>query len=77
MFFGLCNATASFERCMMVIFSNLIKNIMEVFMDAFSVQEMQLVLNWEKCKLMVREGIVLGHSVRKKHRSGSGKDQGD
>jgi hypothetical protein len=32
---GLCNAPASFPRCMMVIFSDLIKNIMEVFMDDF------------------------------------------
>jgi hypothetical protein len=34
--FGLCNTLASFQRCMMVIFSNLIKKIMEVFMDDFS-----------------------------------------
>jgi hypothetical protein len=40
-------------------------------------QETHLVLNWEKCCFMVREGIVLGHSVRKRDRSGSGKDQGD
>ncbi|WVZ64487.1 hypothetical protein U9M48_013994 [Paspalum notatum var. saurae] len=37
MSFGLCNAPASFQRCMMAIFSNLIENIMEVFMDDFSV----------------------------------------
>ena len=66
----------------MVIFSNLIENIMEVFMDDFLVygksfdewfenldivlkrcQDMHLVLNWEKCHFMVREGIVLGHRV--------------
>ena len=66
----------------MVIFSDLIENIMEVFMDDFSVygkdfdqclenldkvlkrcQETHLVLNWEKCHFMVREGIVLGHRV--------------
>ena len=26
-------------------------------------QEKNLVLNWEKCHFMVREGIVLGHLV--------------
>ena len=35
--FGLCNAPASFQRCMMAIFSDLIENIREVFMDDFSV----------------------------------------
>ena len=35
--FKLCNAPATFQRCMMTIFANLIKNIMEVFMDNFSV----------------------------------------
>ena len=80
--FGLCNTPASFQRCMMAIFSDLIENIMEVFMDDFLVygkdfdqcleildkvlkrcQETHLVLNWEKCHFMVREGIVLGHRV--------------
>jgi hypothetical protein len=37
MSFGLCNAHASFQRCMLAIFSDLIENIMEVFMDNFSV----------------------------------------
>jgi hypothetical protein len=37
MSFGLCNAPASFQRCMMAIFSNLIEKVMEVFMDDFSV----------------------------------------
>nr|AAV43951.1 putative polyprotein [Oryza sativa Japonica Group] len=82
MSFGLCNAPASFQRCMMSIFSDMIEYIMEVFMDDFLVygktfghylqnldkvlqrcQEKDLVLNWEKCHFMVREGIVLGHRV--------------
>ena len=29
-------------------------------------QETNLVLNWEKCHLMVQEGIMLGHIVSKK-----------
>jgi hypothetical protein len=37
MSFGLCNAPASFQRCMMSIFSNMIEEIMEVFMDDFSI----------------------------------------
>ena len=82
MSFGLCNAPASFQRCMMSIFSDMIEKIMEVFMDDFFVygktfdeclknidrvlqrcEEKHLVLNWEKCHFMVREGIVLGHLV--------------
>src|SRR6185503_15081716 len=37
MSFGLCNAPASFHRCMMSIFSNMIEKIMEMFMDDFTV----------------------------------------
>jgi hypothetical protein len=37
MSFGLCNALASFQRCMMTIFSDMIEEIMEVFMDDFSI----------------------------------------
>jgi len=37
MSFGLCNAPASFQRCMMSMFSDMIEEIMEVFMDNFSV----------------------------------------
>jgi hypothetical protein len=63
-------------------FSNVIEQIMEVFMDDFSVygktfydclenldnvlqrcEEKHLVLNWEKCHFMVREGIMLGHLI--------------
>jgi hypothetical protein len=73
--FGLCNAPASFEMCMMAIFSDLNDKVMEVFMDDFSVygktfddclanldkvlkrcRMADLVLNWEKCHFMVREG---------------------
>jgi hypothetical protein len=37
MSFGLCNASASFQRYMMAIFSDLIEKVMEVFMDDFSI----------------------------------------
>ncbi|XP_013728551.1 uncharacterized protein LOC106432247 [Brassica napus] len=83
--FGLCNAPATFQRCMMSIFTDLIEDIMEVFIDDFSVygssfsvylsnlcrvlktcEEKHLVLNWEKCHFMVRDGIVLGHKISEK-----------
>ena len=70
---------------MMSIFTDLIVDIMEVFMDDFSVygnsfsvclsnlcrvlqrcEEKHLVLNWEKCHFMVRDGIVLGHKISEK-----------
>ena len=83
--FGLCNAPATFHKCMMAIFSEFIENIMEMFMDDFSVygssfddylnnlsrvlqrcEEINLVLNWEKCHFMVNKGVVLGHLVSDK-----------
>jgi hypothetical protein len=35
MSFGLCNASASFHRCMKATFSDLIEKVMEEFMDDF------------------------------------------
>jgi hypothetical protein len=35
--FGLCNAQASFQRCMMAVFSEFIEEIVKVIMDDFSV----------------------------------------
>ena len=37
MSFGLCNAPATFQRCMMAIFSDMVEDIIEIFMDDFSV----------------------------------------
>ncbi|GJT62960.1 reverse transcriptase domain-containing protein [Tanacetum coccineum] len=80
--FGLCNAPATFQRCMTAIFHDMVEDFMEVFMDDISVfgnsfdcflsnldrmlarcEETNLVLNWEKCHFMVKEGIVLGHKI--------------
>ena len=35
--FGLCNAPATFQRCMLSIFSDLVERIMEVYMDDVTV----------------------------------------
>ena len=35
--FGLCNAPATFQRCMMSMFSDLVEEFMEIFMDDFIV----------------------------------------
>nr|GEU63242.1 DNA-directed DNA polymerase [Tanacetum cinerariifolium] len=80
--FGLCNAPATFQICMLAIFYDMIEESVEVFLDDFSVfgdsfdkclnnldkilqrcKDAHLVLNWEKCHFMVKEGIVLGHKV--------------
>ena len=41
-------------------FTQCLENLEKVFQRC---QETHLVLNWEKCHFMVREGIVLGHRV--------------
>ncbi|VVA34742.1 PREDICTED: LOW QUALITY PROTEIN, partial [Prunus dulcis] len=35
--FGLCNAPATFQRCMISIFSDMIEKYLEVFMDDITV----------------------------------------
>ncbi|GKE36256.1 reverse transcriptase domain-containing protein, partial [Tanacetum coccineum] len=75
-------APATFQRCMLAIFHEMIEESVEVFLDDLSVfgnsfdtclnnldkmlqhcKDAQLVLNWEKCHFMVKEGIMLGHKV--------------
>jgi len=35
--FGLCNASVTFQRCMMAIFMDMVEDCLEIFMDDFSV----------------------------------------
>ena len=61
--FGLCNAHATFQRCMMSMFLDLMEKAMEIFIDDFSIygsslenletvlqrcQDKNFSLNWEK-----------------------------
>ncbi|RDY10726.1 Retrovirus-related Pol polyprotein, partial [Mucuna pruriens] len=47
MLFGLCNALSTFQRCMTNIFSKLLHDCMEVFMDDFMVYAESLMLVWK------------------------------
>ena len=55
--FGLCNAPATFQRCMFSIFSNLIEKGIEVFMDDFSI----FGFSFDKC--LSNLGTVLKQCV--------------
>jgi len=35
--FGLCNAPATFQKCMLSIFSNMVEYFLQIFMDDFSI----------------------------------------
>ena len=44
-------------------FDHCLENLVKVLQQC---QEKDLVLNWEKCHFMVREGIILGRLVSKR-----------
>ena len=44
-------------------FDNCLSNLSSVLQRC---EETNLVLNWEKCHFMVKEGIVLGHRISSK-----------
>ena len=69
----------------MLIFSDMVEDTIEVFMDDFSVvcesfkwclnhlsevlkrcEDCNLVINWEKCHFMVKEGIIFSHRISAK-----------
>nr|GEU86628.1 reverse transcriptase domain-containing protein [Tanacetum cinerariifolium] len=55
--FGLCNAPSTFQS-----FSSCLTNLDKMLKRC---EETNLVLNWEKCHFMCKEGIVLGHKILK------------
>ena len=52
--FGLCNAPGTFQLCMMAIFSYMVENTIEVFMDDFSV----LGNSFDNCLEKLRSVLV-------------------
>ncbi|RVW87237.1 Retrovirus-related Pol polyprotein from transposon 17.6 [Vitis vinifera] len=57
--FGLCNAPATFQRCMLSIFSDMVECIMEVFMDDITVYGS----SYEECLLHLE--VVLHRCIEK------------
>ncbi|KAF8090836.1 hypothetical protein N665_0464s0002 [Sinapis alba] len=58
--FGHYNAPATFHRCMMSIFTDMIEDFMEVFMDDFSQYTVRIS---KHVSITYVSGIVLGHKV--------------
>ena len=52
--FGLCNASGTFQCCMMAIFSDMIERTIEVFMDDFSVLEK----SFDNCLENLRQALI-------------------
>ncbi|GJY09324.1 reverse transcriptase domain-containing protein [Tanacetum coccineum] len=67
--FGLCNAPGTFQRCMMVIFHDMIEKTMEVIMDDFSVfgNSFETCLSLLEKMLKRREDINLCLNWEKSH----------
>ncbi|CAN6579032.1 unnamed protein product [Malus baccata var. baccata] len=62
--FGLCNAPVTFQHCMMSIFTRLVEHVVEnLSLVIERCIKTNLVLNWEKCHFMVKQGIVLGQLI--------------
>ena len=57
--FGLCNAPATFQRCMLSIFSDMVERIMEVFMDDITIYG----TTFEEC--LVNLEVVLNRCIEK------------
>ena len=52
--FGLCNALGTFQHCIMAIFSDMVKETIEVFMDDFSL----LSKSFDNCLENLRQALT-------------------
>ncbi|XP_072088131.1 uncharacterized protein [Arachis hypogaea] len=71
--FGLCNAAATFQRCMLSIFLDMIERFIEVFMDDFSVFALKYFLTKQESKRRLIKWILLlqEFDIEIKDRSGA------
>ncbi|CAN6542446.1 unnamed protein product [Malus baccata var. baccata] len=79
--FGLCNAPATFQRCMVSIFSDYVEKIIEIFMDDFSLFEAKpRLIRWmlllQEFDIEIRdtkgvENVVADHLSRMVHEEAS------
>ena len=53
--FGLCNAPATFQRCMMSMFSDLVEDAMKIFMDDFSIYGSSFVHHVENLETLLHK----------------------
>ena len=60
--FGLCNAPATFQRCMLSMFSDMVERIMEVYMDDITVYGGDLVTTSKWCRdIMSCSSLIYGY----------------
>ncbi|XP_070017281.1 uncharacterized protein [Nicotiana sylvestris] len=63
MSFGLCNAPAIFQRCMLAIFIDMVEDIMEVFMDDFSVVGNSFDEYLKNLRRVLKRSYLIGSKV--------------
>ncbi|XP_020992634.1 uncharacterized protein LOC110278738 [Arachis duranensis] len=71
--FGLCNALATFQRCMLSIFSDMIEKFIEVFMDGFSVFGNSYSDCLHHLALVLKRGGSWSQDLKQGYRSEQGK----
>ncbi|KAG9458895.1 hypothetical protein H6P81_003403 [Aristolochia fimbriata] len=61
--FGLCNAPATFQRCMMALFHDMIGKMMEIFMDDFTVYGLTFETCLQHLELVLERSYLIGSKV--------------
>nr|GFA39371.1 reverse transcriptase domain-containing protein [Tanacetum cinerariifolium] len=67
MTFGLCNASGTFQRCMLAIFHDMVEKTMEVFMDDFSIFGNSFENCLSRLDKMLQSDFAIGAVLGKRH----------